>query len=361
MFSGADGRWSPRADEYLRRIQDWLPTDLVAPPAFAGLVGVAAHLARPAQLMIECSLTAPTPPADLSAGYYGPDASIAPPLDQLLAAAVVDRFREAAAWRGLERLLALLATPTSPLHDSIWYFWLEFDVASPPPAVPLPNVFCNLRPGAPDLTVMAAAAEAVWGEPPPAATVRCLARCVELLPSGSWLFNIGVMVARRSASLRLVLRRLGMAQIVSFLRAIGWPGQPEALVALVSPAAEHADHLWLHVDVASGVQPRLGVEYHLAGPLRETRSGWSRLLDRLVESGLCLPAKRDALLQWPGYSSETLDEPCLLERRINHVKVAYEPEGPREAKVYLSLTQRPLPAPGWLGSVDALIGPPPSS
>src|SRR3954470_20474409 len=96
-----------RADEYLRRIQDWLPTDLVAPPAFASLVEVAAHLARPALLMIECSLTAPTPRADLSAGYRGPDASSAPPLDRVLATAAADRFRQAAAWRGLERLLAL--------------------------------------------------------------------------------------------------------------------------------------------------------------------------------------------------------------------------------------------------------------
>src|SRR5262249_603070 len=81
-------------------------------------------------------------------------------------------------------------------------------------------------------------------------------RCVELLPSGGWLFNIGVMLARRSAGLRLVLPRLGMAKIVSFLRAIGWPGQPEALFSLVSPAAEDADPPCPHLGLWSPVLPR---------------------------------------------------------------------------------------------------------
>jgi hypothetical protein len=81
---------------------------------------------------------------------------------------------------------------------------------------------------------------------------------------------------------------------------------------------------------------------------------WRLFLDYLVEVGLCISAKRDALLVWPGLTKKS-DCPELWPanlmlgdlffgskaysvfwRRINHIKIAYQPDELPSAKAYLA-------------------------
>src|SRR5207249_650425 len=89
-----------------------------------------------------------------------------------------------------------------------------------------------------------------------------------------------------------------------------------------------------------------------------TKRPWDALLDHLVEIGLCLPAKRDALVAYPGVSSEQTDAerwPAgmarvseflggrttgLFLRVLHHVKIVYEPGAALEAKAYFGAARR---------------------
>jgi hypothetical protein len=126
------------------------------------------------------------------------------------------------------------------------------------------------------------------------------------------------------------------------------------------------DGVTLCLDVGDAVGPRLGLECHLREqPAAEPR--WERFLDDLVERGWCTPAKRAALLAWPGVTlpgeisdpwpahlvHESLRQPAdhltSLDRRLNHVKLTYSPAQAIEAKAYFGFRHarlRPTAEPG---------------
>jgi hypothetical protein len=102
----------------------------------------------------------------------------------------------------------------------------------------------------------------------------------------------------------------------------------------------------IHVDAGEGAPPRLGVELTLARPCQRRGEIAERgFLDRLAELGLCTPARRDALPRWPGAEVRTLPHelwPSRVERRVNCVKLVFEPGRPLHAKAYLLATPHPV-------------------
>jgi len=80
-----------------------------------------------------------------------------------------------------------------------------------------------------------------------------------------------------------------------------------------------ADSLCLHLDIGESIFPTLGVEmlYQTKGdpwnyqPSGETR--WQLFFERLVDDGLCLASKKDALLTWPSRTAFRLP---LIEKLI---------------------------------------------
>jgi hypothetical protein len=103
----------------------------------------------------------------------------------------------------------------------------------------------------------------------------------------------------------------------------------------------------LHVDVAGAPLPRAGVELALARePQVRGRLVETAFLSRLVETGLCTPGRRDALLAWPGTRRCTLPHELwesVMVRRVNCVKLVSGPQGV-EAKAYLLACSLPAPA-----------------
>jgi hypothetical protein len=71
------------------------------------------------------------------------------------------------------------------------------------------------------------------------------------------------------------------------------------------------------------------------------------MLERLVRLGACTPAKRDAVLSWPGFAPCGFDTRgplrirSLLGKRLSHLKLACHPERPLEAKAYLACWIQP--------------------
>ncbi|MBW3570477.1 MAG: hypothetical protein KY467_05180, partial [Gemmatimonadetes bacterium] len=114
----------------------------------------------------------------------------------------------------------------------------------------------------------------------------------------------------------------------------------------------------LHVDVLEGaLLPRLGLEYTLErSPQVHGGIAEGAFLDRLVECGLCAPERRDALQAWPGYEVHTLRHelwPSWLVRRVNCIKLVYEPGREPQAKAYLLAFHQPCSRGGARGGAAA--------
>ena len=114
------------------------------------------------------------------------------------------------------------------------------------------------------------------------------------------------------------------------------------------------DSLALHLDVAEELSPKIGIECKFLkrrSPDREPL--WHDFLGFLVERGLCLYEKREALLEFPGYSPTDTDicpfplkqladqlemlYQSFFVRTIYHIKLVYDEKSGWEAKAYLGV------------------------
>jgi squalene-hopene cyclase-like protein len=268
---------------------------------------------------------------------------------------------DAPAWRGIEALLSAWCDERSPLHGTLKDLWLEFDR---PPSSAL-SVFAGLRPEA-DPVHAEAALDLLAGREAWAAWRTEVRRCFDATPPGrSRIGHLGLMLGRAAPFMRVNVGGLTADDVVPYLDRVGWPGDRDAAAALFARFHPLVDGVTLCLDVGEAIGPRLGLECHLSGqPPAEPR--WDALLEHLVAQGWCTPAKRAALLEWPGFTlpgeiadpwpahlvHESLRRPADhltgLERRLNHVKVIYSPAEGVEAKGYFGLLhawKRPAPEP----------------
>lgn len=171
-----------------------------------------------------------------------------------------------------------------------------------------------------------------------------LAAAAGALPAGAEIFQFGVMGARAGTLTRLCVRGLSEAEVVAWLTAIGWPGDPAAAIARLAPYLAAAHSFAVDVDLLDGqTGPKLGIElYREPGDIDPAR--WRGLFAALEADGLALAAKSAAILRYPG--TERFNQSAvwrrregwgypLLSRSIHHLKVVATPTGLAEAKAYL--------------------------
>jgi hypothetical protein len=158
------------------------------------------------------------------------------------------------------------------------------------------------------------------------------------------------MFPRPTDRVRLCLTGIADSELPDYLSTIGWPGSPARLARLLARIASrrrgtsHAGVGLLHLDVGDGVAGRLGLEYYFdRQPQLGGRVAEEAFLHDLKQMELCTADKIRGLQQWPGYGFEPLPHevwPSLVVRRVNHVKLVYEPGRPMAAKAYLYLSHR---------------------
>jgi hypothetical protein len=270
---------------------------------------------------------------------------------------------EAQPWPRLAAFARAWADSAATLERAVNAVWLEFDVvdavggvlrmAGDEPAPLRPRVFLDLTRDAYAassagcrLTAIIDALAPLAGEPAPRWLRRGLERCLRHLPPSAYLLYVGLPAEDSIRHVRLCVLGLGERRVGAYLHAVGWPGHladlREHLTRLADlPGREAANVATLHFDIddQERVRPALGFEYALArrpqvrGTIRE-----KSFFDRLVECAACDARKREALLQWPGCSIETLPHaiwPSLVMRRVSHVKIVYDSPSAFEAKAYL--------------------------
>lgn len=204
---------------------------------------------------------------------------------------------------------------------------------------------------------------------------RALDACRDRLPAKAHAAYLGWFPARSRSTVRLCVADPPDRAIPVYLATLGW-GSPEersrlsdVLEELGGAGGPAGGVRLLDLDVEDGVRPRIGLEYildrrtQLDGRIREAR--W---LEGLADRGAADRAKLRALERWPGYTVERFSHELwrsVAVRRLNHVKIVFEPGAPVRAKAYLCLyfdhrsrwtaeTSRNEPAPaGSAASPDA--------
>jgi hypothetical protein len=161
-----------------------------------------------------------------------------------------------------------------------------------------------------------------------------LLRCFAALPRGGTIFDAAVMLARGARSVRI----FGSAParlLPEYFADVGFAGDEAALRDALPAMYDESALVSFQFDVAEAILPRIGLEISFA---ERHEHAWRAALDRLVDLGLCLPEKREAVLAWPGRSREERPAPAwpyVLCRMLSHLKVVWCAGAWIEAKGYL--------------------------
>lgn len=275
----------------------------------------------------------------LLAGVHAPDDPLAPLMAH-------------PGWRTLRSLCRHALSAGAPLHDAVGSLWLEFDLPRPrvAPDPLVPGVFFTPAATLPagthdgeDLCMRFAARvfAQVAGTALPESLDSALRACLGALPPTAVLSQVGLMLGRPEAALRLVLAFPEVDTIAGYLARLDWPGAPDQVADLLAPLRAIVDRIVLQLDVGSRVSPRIGLETYFrefSQPRNDPR--WAALLGHCVASALCTRDKRDALLAFPGQSYHLLALPVVLARGLSHLKLVYQADRPPRAKAYYGFGYR---------------------
>ena len=236
---------------------------------------------------------------------------------------------------------------------------LEYDLVGLPSGErPDPGLFVNVGPYPQHA-----------GMPPPGEVVGLLAdalclprddderaaveRVCEALPPGAFAKSLGAMPSRERRAVRIQVDGISAGGVPGFLSRIGWAGPIPLAERTLADMLAAAARFSLALDVApSGPMPHIGLEMSpftrglgsFDEWLGSVRSDWQPLVEHLVDRGLCLPSKGDALLEFCGVDwLWGIDGAPALKvyRTIVGPKVIVSDDGV-QAKAYAGMI--PLPA-----------------
>jgi hypothetical protein len=375
-------------DDYLGPVAASVPPTLISAPSFSGISSVARVL--PAILAhntfgFECRLGEEDPRADflvLARTSWGRDSLAGLNPTSSLPKYLLDN----PVWRRVQDFAGRWADPASPLYGAVDNVWLEFDVDGPARDIPVPSVFFGLLANGVEGEGFERALEEarettlralrlLSGTEPPPRVLETLTGCFRALSPGEQVFQVGLMLSRGAAAVRLCIQLGALKRAVEYLAEVAWPGSGTGLLGVLGPVARIVDRVYLDIDAGETVHPKVGLECYFDGNRQpRTEPRWETLLGHLVANGLCTPEKREALLAYPGYADEEKatvswpEEPrrasrllggrslSTFIRSIHHVKVVYQPGEKPEAKAYLAANHHWHTPPSRAVSTSAIEG-----
>src|SRR6266699_646421 len=327
-----------------------VPVELVARPAWERVRRVADCL--PAALVqgfyLECRLGAEDPEVDLIVRIERAGQEIIAGCNPKVGLPQV--FRDDEAWHRLSRLCAAWADDPL-LRATVSHLWLEFDLGGA--GICQPSAFVAFDSGTARTldprTWTGVLDRLVEYMVPDASTfdTRAFRAAVGRVQTGITIPYFGFMLTRQTPVIRVYAAWSAAAALTETLAWTGWAGNASELSSEIQrlSAGGGIRGGLVHVDMAEGVMPYVGVEYALQRRTQLSgRIAEERFLHDLVAAGLCTEVKSRALARWPGCGRHQLDHELwtsVVMRRVNHVKLVYRPGAALEAKAYLLTHWRP--------------------
>lgn len=277
----------------------------------------------------------PHPAETLSQLLNGPNASAA--------------IRDNPVWKHLESFGARWSATESLFRTVEQDLWLEFDSDQCRSKTPIPGAFFRirdlLRHGEDGWRAILEGTSALIGSPISPELARRLSLCLRGLPETAYGDHIGMMFSRPGDLVKVSGAGFDDTGALDYLSRIGWDGAAERLGSFLAETTPMVDWLAITMELGPDVRKRIGIEYHQSWEKRFlSNTPWRTILEYLVERGMCLPAKRDALVAWPGTSRHRFDREqweSLILRTIDHIKITCSPEGEIEAKAYIVVVKHP--------------------
>jgi Rps23 Pro-64 3,4-dihydroxylase Tpa1-like proline 4-hydroxylase len=377
--------------EYLALVKPHVPEPLIDADHWADIEAIARWIPSPITNFFgfECRLGDPTPQADFLLAIGAKEAGQRILAGQSPRYPLYTDLLKVPVWQQVQQFTTTWLDEGSDLHGNVNNLWLEFDVdenadgnAAEPP---MPSCFFGTQTILvnPDADKPNAEPSHQWvtqtaipqlqGYPLEADLQQRLLICLDALPIGAHVFQVGLMLARRVNLVRLCLRNITPAQVLSYLQTLNWPGSTEARSPHLLKLSDLADRVDVDLDVSpQGICPKLGFECYLQAQPKHNPA-WGKFLDYLVAEGWCLPQKRDALLSYPGFVRER-DNPDrwpphlrklaqflgdgkegVFFRGLHHIKLVFHTDHMVEAKAYCWVSQQLLGKPATQPAVPQVI------
>lgn len=304
------------------------PSDLAAAGAFARSLPPAFHW-----LMLETRLSpAHDERVDLLASIVdGPDV----------------RSRVASLTVPAAPLIASWARREAPLLGDAHVLWLEWDAPfdrAPLQIGSLDPRFWGPRSARPAALHQVALCDALhrasFGRSHDARVLDRLATALAALPrTGTALF--GANLAPRGRRCDRLFVALPRAQVLAWLRAVGWPGDEARAARWLGRAVTTWETAYVQIELtAEGPTPYLAIESRQTTGSRSERRARSELLEWLVASGRVPRERARAALAWEGRRRVNGSE----EVRSIHLKCAWNGSEEVEVKAYLGVCYLPASA-----------------
>ena len=352
------------ASSHLKRAEPYLSKKLVSSQNFSDIQLISQIFPSflTSFLGFECHLGDTKPRADwaFAISGVGPDRQVFTKL--LSEGNFPDVLLQTPEWKRISNFAKAWADKNSDLTDKIQCFWLEFDMPNEKNDVPIPSIFFGPTKKYSNIQeknisqfkwLTDTAIPILKGQDVPFQVKEKINDCLLKMPENTSLFQIGTMLSRENQSVRLHINKINPEQIIPYLQQIGYKENLEELVKLIDEIKDKADRFVFSYDVTeNGIGPRIGIELSYSSNLFQEEKRWEDLLDYLVEKGICLAEKRDALINYTGIeenqnfsgavlkpvstSADYLDKinKSTIVRYINHVKIVYNPNKKLEAKAY---------------------------
>lgn len=269
-------------------------------------------------------------------------------------------------WQNLTNFSQAWNQTSSPLSNLVHNVWLEFDIDETISTTPIPSVFFGLLPtkskaqNAELLTnyvhpwqwVSETALPLLLNRQLPEKVKDKILQCFDNLPPDAYIFQIGLMLARKVDAVRLCIRNIQPQAIIPFLKSMNWLGCTDNLSKLLKELETVVDRIDLDIDVGENIYPKIGLECYLANQ-PSLQPKWNLFLDYLVIKGLCTPEKQHKLLTYPGYvrkrdfsqalsvGTSKLNQllgnkyEIVFFKGLHHIKLTYQNQEVLEAKAYL--------------------------
>jgi hypothetical protein len=264
-------------------------------------------------------------------------------------------------WQNTCNFVLEWANRGSILYHNVLGMWFEFDMVENSPETPVPCIFLHtipLRITKEEDTekihwLTKRALPLVTGKEIPEKIEQNLFQAIQQLPKNALIMDAGVMLSRPTVGVRLIIAKIHPDQIVPYLTKLGWSEENEQLPVLLKELQQNVTRIVLHITITeNGIDQKIGLECSFASDRYHLETGWSSFFNYLVKKGLCLPEKKDALLQFTGVEQEdtkrdfntTMYRPTVkienddfsgaLVRYISHIKLVYEPNHELYAKAY---------------------------
>ena len=257
----------------------------------------------------------------------------------------------------ITRLFGHMEAEHSPLRDIVGRkMMLEYDVGTAgTDEPPQPGMF--VRPGerpvigacgqARDVSTVVDALVSSVGWERDEAERRNVERAYLAQPGDTRMDSFGVFPSR-SRSIRLAIMGFtGKPALRGFLENTGWPGEPDAVDAVIARFEERTNIIktGVNIDVrADGLGPTLGlyfiVKHRQTNEARYWLDGltdWDPFLEALGQEALVIPEKLGALAGWASKPTPLFGKSgrYVLLRGIHHVKLVISGDALQQAKGYL--------------------------